>query len=224
MPTRTGACALIALLSLTVGRAALEAASPDEPKGYVQPALVLTVQPAGIANHRVFPPISGTAVGVAAVGGAFVGRTLAVESEAVVGQPVTTPQHFSYNWSEQFIGENRDVFLGANVRWAPGAARHLELVGGGGIAFSTFAERSIIRTDGVFPPHTITPLDDRVETARQLVLSGGVATPLPINRRIALVPAFTVRWVRRSSDGLGAYSGVGSYVYQVGCGVRFKIP
>ena len=70
-------------------------------------------------------------------------------------------------------------------------------------------------------PHTTTE-PDQVETDRQLALNGGIAVPLPVSSRIEIVPAFTVRWVKRSPDGLGAYSGVGSYAYQFGGTVRFK--
>jgi hypothetical protein len=189
-----------------------------EPKGYLQAGLMVTAQPPGTANHRVTPAINGETVGLAAAGGVFVTRTLAVEGEVVAGKAISTPQQFHYNWNEDYTGQSRDVFLGANVRWRPAA--HLELVGGGGLAFSTFAERSIVRTD-TFPVPRMTALPDQVETVRQPALNGGIAVPLPVSSRIEIVPAFTVRWVRRSADGLGAYSGVGSYAYQFGGTVRF---
>ena len=116
------------------------------------------------------------------------------------------------------------MFLGANVRWRPVAARYLELVGGGGLAFSTFAERSIVRTELPFPgrPNVPTSEPDRVDTDVQLAVNGGIAVPLPVSSKIEIVPAFTVRWVVRSDDGQGAYFGVGSYAYQFGGTVRFK--
>ena len=179
-----------------------------------------TAQPAGTANHRVTPAIGGTTVGLAAAGGIFVTRTLAVEGEVVTGKAISTPQQFWYNWSEDYTGQSRDAFLGANVRWRPAA--HFELAGGGGLAFSTFAERSRVRTD-TFPVLRMTALPDQVETVRQPALNGGIAVPLPVSSRIEIVPAFTVRWVKRSVDGLGAYSGVGSYAYQFGGTVRFTL-
>jgi hypothetical protein len=36
-----------------------------EPKGYLQAGVMGTAQPAGTANHRVSPAISGTTVGLA---------------------------------------------------------------------------------------------------------------------------------------------------------------
>jgi len=193
-----------------------------EPKGYLQAGLMVTAQPAGVANHRVTPPISGTTVGLAAAGGVFVTRTLAIEGEVVAGRAISTPQQFSYNWTEDYTAESRDVFLGANVRWR--RAAHLEFVGGGGLAFSTFAERSIVRTELPFPgrPNVPTSEPDRVDTDVQLAVNGGIAALLPVSSRIEIVPAFTVRWVVRSASGQGAYFGVGSYAYQFGGAVRFK--
>ena len=191
-----------------------------EPKGYVQVGVLGTAQPAGTANHRVSPPISGTTVGLATAGGFFVTRTLAVEGELVAGRAISTPQQFFYNSIEDYTGQSRDVFLGANVRWR--RAAHLEFVGGGGLAFSTFAERSIVRTELPFPgrPNVPTSVPDRVDTDVQLAANGGIAVPLAVSSNIEIVPAFTVRWVKRSIDGQGAYLGVGSYVYQFGGTVR----
>lgn len=194
-----------------------------EPTGYVQAGLLATTQPAGTPNHRVSPALSGTTVGLTAAGGVFVTRTLAIEGEVVAGRSISTPQRFFYNWSEDYTAESRDVFLVGNVRWRPAAARHLELVGGGGLAFSTVANRNIVRTDYYPAPHT-SPEPDQVETSRQPALNGGAAVPLSLGTRIEVVPAVTVRWVKRPSYyGLGAYAGVGSYAYQFGATVRFSL-
>ena len=198
--------------------ASVATAGPDS---YVQAGVLATVQPAGTANHRVSPPIGGEAVGLAAAVGFHVAPRLAIEGEFVASGAVSTPQQFFYTWTEDYIGESRDTFLGANVRWA--AQPHLEFVGGVGVAFSTFAERSIVRTDN-FPVVHKTPLPDQEETDRQLAVNGGVAAPLSVSRTIDVVPAFTLRWVNRDGDpnNLGAYNGVGSYAYQFGATVRFK--
>jgi hypothetical protein len=225
--------------SMTLAASPLEAAGPGEPqppprrtssvatvapKGYLQAGLMATEQPAGTPNHRVRPAINGATVGVAAAAGFFVTPTLAVEGEVVGGRAISTPQRFSYNWREDYIGQSRDVFLSANVRWRPAARRPLELVGGGGVAISTFANRSIVVTDlfAVAPrPPTTEP--DEVETSRQFSVNGGVAAPLPVGRRLEVVPAFRLRWVGRSRSGLGDYAGVGRYAYQFGATVRWTL-
>jgi hypothetical protein len=193
-----------------------------DPKGYVQAGVLATTQPAGTPNHRISPALGGTSVGLAAAVGVFVTPTLAVEGEVVGGRAISTPQRFSYNWSEDFTGQSRDVFLGAHARWRPVA--QFELVGGGGVAFSTFAERSVVRTDQFpFPPTSRTsPQPDWVETSRHLALDGGIAVPLPVSRRIDVVPAFSIRWVDRSDEGLGDYLGAAHYAYQFGATVRFS--
>jgi hypothetical protein len=209
---------VLVLLALTTTRAAAET------KGYVQAGVLATAQPAGTPNHRISPALSGTTVGATATAGFFLTPTVAIEGEIVAGRAISTQQGFFYDWSVDFTGQSRDVFLGANVRWRPAAARYLELVGGGGLAFSTVAERSVVRTERFpFPPTVRTsPQPDQVETFRQLALNGGIAVPLPVSRRIDVVPTFSIRWVDRSEAGLGDYLGVASYAYQFGAAVRFS--
>jgi hypothetical protein len=159
---------------------------------------------------------------MAAAVGAFVTSTLAIEGEFVVGRTISTPQHFSYFWSEDYTGQSRDLLLNGNIRWTPRRTRHVELIGGGGLAISTFAERSVVRTD-FFPTRSTSTAPDQITTSRRPTLGGGIATPLPVSPKIEIVPTFRVQWVKRSADGLGAYSGVGSYVYQFGATVRRKL-
>jgi hypothetical protein len=109
---------------------------------YVQGAVIVTVAPEGVANHRVTPPVSGNTVGVSGSAGTFVLPALAVEAEVVLERTISTPQHFSYNWSENYTGQSRDLLLNGNVRWRSRGTRYLEVIGGGGLAVSRFAERS----------------------------------------------------------------------------------
>jgi hypothetical protein len=211
----------VSLVVLTVLASTARAAA--EPKAYLQAGPVFVVQPAGSPNHRVSPAIGGTAIGLTAAGGVFVTRTLAIEGEVAAGRAISTPQQFWYNWREDYVGQSRDVFLVANVRWRP-TARYLELFGGGGVAFSRVANRDIVVTDG-YPVTRTSTKPDQVETSRHVTVDGGVAVPLPVGRRIELVPAFTVRWLKEASDfyGLRAYAGVGNRSYQVGATVRFTL-
>jgi hypothetical protein len=192
------------------------------PKGYVQAGLIMTVQPAGVANHRVTPPISGKALGMAVAAAANVTPAFSIEGEFVVGGTIATPQRFSYNWGEEYTSEVRDLLFNGNLRWRPRTIPHLELIGGGGLALSTFASRSIVRTD-LFPTPRTTTLPDQVTTSRRPTLGGGIATPFPVSPSVEVAPLFRVRWVKRSADGLGAYAGVGSVAYHVGATVRFKL-
>jgi hypothetical protein len=191
-------------------------------KGYVQAGALATEQPAATPNHRVLPGLGGNTVGVAAAVGFFVAPTVAIEGEVVAGRAISTQQRFSYNWFEDYTAQSRDVFLGVNVRWRPVAGGPLELVGGGGPVFSTDAQRSIVVTDlpGAPVPRPSTE-PDQVETSALFAINGGIAAPFAVSRRIELVPAFTVRWVGRSVNGLGGYAGVGRRAYQVGAAVRW---
>jgi hypothetical protein len=222
--------------SLTVVVSPSEAAGPDEPSQaparassvaaaptvYFQAGLLATTQPAGVPNHRVTPPFSGRTIGLAAAVGFSKHPTLALEGELVVNGAIATQQQFSYNWRENYTAESRDVFIGANARWRPIPRRPFELVGGGGVAISRFANRSIVVTRPfAIPPTPPTAEPDEVATSLGFALNGGVATPLPVTRGIEIVPAFTVRWVGRSDSGIAGYAGVGSYAYQVGATVRW---
>ena len=139
----------------------------------------------------------------------------------MVNGAISTPQQFSYDWRENYTAESRDVFIGANVRVRPVPRRPFELVGGAGVAISTFANRSIVVTRPfAIPPTPPTTEPDEVSTSVGFVLNGGVAAPLPVSRRIEVVPAFTVRWVGRSG-GPASYAGVGNYAFQVGATVRW---
>jgi hypothetical protein len=211
-----------ALVAVSLSIARLVEAGPGDPgKGYVQAGVMMTEQRAGIPNHRVTPGLGGSAIGLVAGGGVWLTPTVAVEGEFVGGRAVSTPQQFWYDWSEDFTGESRDLLFGANVRVRPAPIAPVELFGGGGLVISTFAERSIVATY-MFPPRTSTQ-PDQVDTQMGLTVNGGLAVAVPAGSRIDVVPAFMVRWTQRPSTGLGDYLGVGSFAYQFGATVRFKI-
>jgi hypothetical protein len=203
-------------------RSSVSADAAESHAAYVQSAVILTVGPEGVANHRVRPPISGSTVGVSGAAGTFVIPVLAVEAEFVLERTISTPQHFSYGWSEDYTGQSRDLLLNGNVRWCPRGTRHVEVIGGGGLAVSRFAERSIVRTD-LYPTKITSVLPDKTTTSLQPTVGAGVAIRFPVNRNLEIGPSFRLRWVHRSADGLGSYSGVGSYAYHFGAVLRFKL-
>lgn len=192
----------------------------DGSGGYIQATLMMTLQPAGVAVHRVSPPIKGNTLGIATAAGVFVTPRLGIEGELAVGRTIAMPQRFSYFWTEDFTGQSRDVLLNANIRWRPGGTKYLELIGGGGLAISTFALRSIRVTDSFGRASTGR---EQITTSRRPALGGSIATPLPVSPIVEIVPAFGFRWVKRSEEGLAAHIGAGSYAYQLGASVRFKL-
>jgi len=60
----------------------------DDSGGYIQAALMMTLQPAGVAVHRVFPPIKGNTLGIATAAGVFVTPALAIEGEVWQSAPL----------------------------------------------------------------------------------------------------------------------------------------
>jgi hypothetical protein len=225
-----GVLMLVASPFDAVGQQAKRAAPPPprassgagEWTPYVQVGLVRTEQPAGIPNHRVYPPLEGGTTGLTAAVGFFRTPIVAVEGEFVANRAISTPQQFSYDWRENYIAQSRDLFLTVNGRVRPFPRGPFELVGGTGVAISTFALRDIVATYSfAIPPRPPTNEPDQVTTDWQLTAHGGVAFPIPVSRRIDVVPAFTVRWVGRSENGIGGYAGVGSLAYHVGAALRW---
>ena len=193
-----------------------------EPKGYLQAGLMATAQPAGVPNHRVTPPISGTTVGVAAAVGFFVTPTVAIEGEVVAGKAISTPQHFYYDWTEDYTAR------AVTCSWAPTCdgvrPPHATSNSSAEAVWRSarLPKRSIVRTELPFPGEArrATSEPDRRRHRRP-------ARGQRRHRRAAAGesedrnrPAFTIRWVGRSASGPGRLCGVGSYAYQFGATVR----
>jgi hypothetical protein len=125
--TLASALALIALADVGV-RAAGQwpAPSSSDARGhqpfYIQAGALGVAQPAGVANHRIDPPVSGGAFAVTALAGAFLTPAFAIEGEFVAQQAVSTRQHFSYFWVEDYTSHNSDRFIAGYARWR-GVAR-----------------------------------------------------------------------------------------------------
>jgi hypothetical protein len=99
---------------------------------YVQAGTIGIAQPAGVANHRIDPPLSGGTFGVTASVGAYLTPAFAIEGEFVTQRAVSTRQHFSYFWSEDSTSHRSDRFIMGHARWRwGGEAGRVELIGGG---------------------------------------------------------------------------------------------
>jgi len=195
-------------------------AQPSAPKVFVQIAPLIVIQPEGKPNFRVHPPFGGVAPGVSLAAGFHVAKAVAVEGEVMVAGEVSAPQYFSYFWREDYVAESRDLLLGVNVRYSPGDKGSVEIFGGGGLAISHFANRSIIRTDY---PTKITFEPDEEETARRPMAGVGVAVKIPAGRRVSIFPTAGFHWIwRKPLYGLGAYMGTSPLVLHAGVTVRFQ--
>src|SRR5262245_47513100 len=156
-----------------------ELPSPAEPPhSYIQTGFGIGFQGAGVPNHRVSPGVSGMAADLSVAAGRFFSPQIAVEGQVSFGTSFKTSQHFSYTWREDYSAESRDVVFTTNVRLHSGGRRSIEIVAGGGVAYSTIAERSIIRTQ--FGSPASTP-PDMVGHSLQPMLGAGVAVTLPLN-------------------------------------------
>jgi hypothetical protein len=194
-----------------------------ETKTYIQPALFGITRLAGVPNHRVWPPISGSALGASIAFGSFLWGAVALEGEFAMRGTVATPQRFSYNWLVDYTGEVRDRSFGALVRWRPRGVRHVELMGGYGLVVTTVTERDRVRTNFQGPFAGTERQGTSKDTSYEPMVNGGVATPIRVGRKMAIVPTFAVRWVAWPVDGEERYSGVGRFVYQFGVGARFGL-
>ena len=188
---------------------------------YVQANPLLSMVPASDGSyHRVSPNLSGTAPSLALSAGARINDRVWLEGEFVWAGSVSAPQRFSYFWSIDYRAKNRDNLLNAVVRFK--AAPRLEFVGGGGVAFSrAVKDRQIeIRYDPILRRDERRPLPDVIESVKGWTVTAGVDVPLSVHRHLALVPSFRFRWVERPEPAMFGWVGSGSYVYQVGLGVR----
>jgi hypothetical protein len=189
-------------------------------RGYVQAIPLLTIVPASDGSyHRVSPNLSGTAPALSLSAGARITDRVSIEGDFVWSGSVSAPQRFSYFWSIDYRANNRDNLLNGAVRIK---AHRLELVGGGGVAFSrAVKDRQIeIRYDPILRRDERRPLPDNIENVRGWTVTAGADVPLVVHRHLALVPSFRFRWVERPEPATFGWVGSGTYVYQVGLGVR----
>jgi hypothetical protein len=188
---------------------------------YVQAIPLLSIVPASDGSyHRVRPNLSGTAPGLSLSAGTRIADSVSIEGEFVWGGSVSAPQRFSYFWSIDYRAKNRDNLLNGLVRIK--VAHRLELVGGGGVAFSSAVkDRQIeIRYDPILRRDERRPLPDAIENVRGWTFAAGADVPLVVHGHLALVPSFRFRWVERPEPAMFGWVGSGAYVYQVGLGVR----
>lgn len=191
--------------------------------GYGQGTLLFTSNSTGVANHRVSPPLGGEAVGFSASGGYFVNPSTAVEGEFVVGGTVSAPQTFSYNTRTDYTAELRDVLVNLNVRSKPAGKSPVEIVLGGGLAFTRVRELNRMTTYYFSPSRPPERSPDQADYGTTYNAGGGVDAPIPVGARLAIVPAFRVRYVRRPQDSNARYVGAGKWVYQAGATIRVKL-
>jgi hypothetical protein len=211
-------------LMLVVALESQEPAPASAPvhKGYVQGTVLVTTQPAGVANHRVSPPLGGHATGIAASAGLFVAPIVSIEGEVVLGGSIAAPQRFSYDWREDYIAEHRDLLVNVNLRSRPGGPRWPELVIGGGLAIARTRRLSRVSTYSYDPSITFSA-PDYTGIERGINIGGGIDMPIPLNSRIALVPSFRYRWVPRRAEGESDYRGVAGEVYEISASLRSRI-
>jgi hypothetical protein len=217
--TATSAAAAVLLLAVP-SVAFAQSAPPAEPRGFVQIAPMIVGQQKGKPNFRVHPPFGGVAPGVSLAAGLRVAKSVAVEGEVVVAGTISAPQYFAYSWRKDYVSESRDLLVGANVRYSPGQDGSVEIFGGGGLAISHFANRSIVRTDY---PTKITSERDEEETTYRPMAGVGVALNIAVGRRVSILPTAGFHWIwRKPLYGLGAYMGTSPLVLHAGVAVRFQ--
>jgi hypothetical protein len=199
------------------------AAPPARGPAYVQGAFFISSYPAGTAIHRVSPPLGGETFGVSASGGAFVTPAVAIEGEVVVGRTLSAPQRFSYNWRTDYTAGVRDLTLGGNARLKPGEKGPIEIVLGGGIAFTRLSERDAVTTYIFYPDQPTEYPPDYEVAERAPYLSAGADVPIRLGSRGALVPSFRWRWIFRDPEDQSAYVGVGRQLFQAGVSGRVRL-
>jgi hypothetical protein len=210
----------LVITAVLAARPQPQPAAPPARRGFVQGTFLLSYHPPATKSyHRVSPNLQGTAPAVAFTAGGFLSRAIALEGEFFYGRAVSRPQRFSYSFSEDYTAGSRDLLLNELLRYRPGGRARVEIVAGGGYVRTTTSERSIMETSG-FPPQTSTP-PDRSHPYTAMNLTWGVDGAIPLSARVALIPAFRFRWIRRPDATSGESLGIGNYAFQFGAGLRF---
>lgn len=199
------------------------ATAPATGRAYAQGTVFITSNPAGVANHRVSPPLGGEAVGFSASGGYFVNSSTAVEGEFVVGGSVAAPQTWSYSSRTDYTADVRDVLLNGNARLRPGGKGPIEIVIGGGLAFTRVRELDRVTTYYLSPGRPSERSSDAAYFDRTYTVGGGVDAPIPVSARVSIVPSFRMRYARRAQESQARYVGAGPRAFQAGVTLRVKL-
>ena len=187
---------------------------------YLQIAPLLIVQPGTLSNHRAQPALGGTVQGVSVAFGAFVRPTLAFEVEVVATRTLSRPQHYSYDYTEDYIAQSRDLLFSLNARGHFRRLTWLEVSAGAGLAASTFGRRSIVRYTPYLDQTSAEPGGQ--STSPRRTFAAGIAAIWPVSRRVSIVPKFSLRWVNRSEQGIASFMGVGRLGFQFGAAALFR--
>lgn len=213
--------AAFAAVLLSFGTQAPAAAPPPAavPRAiFLRIAPQIVVQGEGVANHRVMPPLSDSALGVSVAVGRTVTPALAVEAEAVWTSALTTDQQFTYTWRQNYTAGDRDVLFNVNLRYRES---WLEVFGGGGLAVTTMSRRSIVQTGP--GAHEQSSQPDESTTSVHPTASAGIGVVLPAGARVDVVPHVGARWIRRGRTETSADLGVSARQWFAGVSVRIGI-
>ncbi len=210
------------VITLLLAQSGAQSSSPQVvPRGHLTAVPLVAVQPAGEPFHRFSPPLSGRAPGLLISAGSWLTPRWGVEGEFTFGAAVSAPQQFSYNWVETYTVESRDLLGSFLVRWRRAGGRTLHVVAGAGMARSTVGQRDVVTT---FPFSPGGPTQQRSagwsQTTYGLQFTAGFDLNLRAHPRLAVVPAFRLRFVDRSNLEYAAYAGVDAVRYDLGVGVR----
>ena len=196
---------------------------PQPGRGLIEGTAGVSVQPASSETyHRVSPNLSGQAFSISLQAGGFLSKSLALEGELVFAAPISAAQRFSYNWTEDYIAENRDVLLNELVRWKPGGASRLEFLAGGGVAVVRARKLSHTISYPFTPLRPTARIPDQSLRKYRVTLTGGVDVAVPVSRRLAFVPTFRLRWIDRPDPAIEEWNGVSAFAFQIGAGLRAR--
>jgi hypothetical protein len=210
----------IALAIFLTGSSAV-GAQDSRARGYLQGALVLTIQPEGeITFHsRINPPLGGTGLGAAASAGYFITPALALEGGVLFVGGISTEQVFSYmDDRDEYTSTFTVVSMNGLLRWKPRGTSAVELVVGGGVAGTRFATHDGVH-NSLFSGQQ-TPLQETSSTEWVPNVTGGADVVLPTGSKVAFVGSVRTRW--RAGVNVDAYNGVSRFALDMGVGLRVR--
>ena len=214
-----GLTVLAVLTSIPLAQST-QAPPPTDRRGYLQPAVLVIAQPQGGAtNHRVTGTLDGWMAGASIAAGRFLSSTVALEAEVATTTALAGPQHFSYNWTLDYVARSRDLLFNGIMRVRP--HRRVEFFAGGGYAQTRAGRVDQVRRDRFIVPSQHA-LPDESFVFHAFTMTAGLDAIVPLTPHIAAAPTFRFRWVPRPDYQTLGFNLTGPYSLQMGLGFRFR--
>ena len=187
---------------------------------YGHGSVLISHHPAnGARLHRVAHNLGGNTWTLSGGAGAWLSPSIGLEGEFAIGGTVSAPQDYIYFTSEYYTAQHRDLLLNQLIRYRPRGRGPIHLLAGAGYARTTAKHVSVVISDS-FGRRTVAP--DSASTVNSFSVTAGVDVIAAATSRVAVAPAFRLRWTRRPAAGASGWTGIGGYSLQFGAALQIR--